>query len=165
MKASLPWLVFVFLILTSVGCENPETAKLQARLEQERDPGERARIAVKIGENLFEEISRAYQADDYESGEARLSEYLELLRQAHRELEESGRDARRKPKGFKDLEIHLRKTRRKLQALARRLPYGQRGPVEEVIAAMGEMRTALLSKLMNVDLRNRAEKEKEDERQ
>ncbi|MDA2912936.1 hypothetical protein MYX77_03065 [Acidobacteriia bacterium AH_259_A11_L15] len=154
-----------FLFVGTVGCENPETAELRARLERENDPGERAKLAVKIGENLLEEVGRTYQEGDYEAGEERLAEYLDVLRQAHQELEASGRDARRHPKGFKELEIHLRKRRRELRDLARHLPFHQRAPVEQAIAEMGEMRTALLSALMNVELQRIGGGEKEEERQ
>ncbi|MEE8200239.1 MAG: hypothetical protein V3R29_03635 [Candidatus Acidoferrales bacterium] len=165
MKVTLPSLLVVSLLMISVGCENPETAELRARLERENDPGERAKLAVKIGENLFEELGRTYQEDGYEAGEERLAEYLDVLRQAHQELEASGRDARRHPKGFKELEIHLRKSRRGLRDLARHLPFHQRAPVEQAIAEMGAMRTALLSAIMNVELQRIGGGEKEEERQ
>ncbi|MFQ5723793.1 MAG: hypothetical protein ACE5G6_04815 [Terriglobia bacterium] len=165
MKLGLLMLFLLPLLMISVGCENPETAELRARLERENDPGERAKLAVKIGENLFEEVTRTYQEGDYEAGEERLAEYLDVLRQAHQELEASGRDARRQPKGFKELEIHLRKSRRELRDLARRLPFDKRAPLEQAIAEMGEMRTALLSNLMNVELQRIGGEKREEERQ
>src|SRR3990172_8325243 len=62
-----------------------------------------------------------------------------------------GRPPRRKPKGFKHLEIHLRQSRRRLDDMARPLPYEDRRPIEEAIEDLEELRLKLLGDLMQED--------------
>lgn len=148
MNAWISILALLVLALSTIACENPDTEELKRKLAEKDDPGDRAKIAVKIGENLLEEIGQAYKERDYPQGHERLGEYVELVQQAHRELEDSGRDARRKPKGFKELEIHLRRSHRTFEELARRVPFDQRQPVRRAMNQVEELRTTLLFALM-----------------
>src|SRR3990170_1080062 len=66
-------------------------------------------------------------------------------------LVQSGRAPRRKPKGFKHLEIHLRQSRRRLDDMARPLPYEDRRPIEAAIEDLEELRLKLLDDLMQED--------------
>lgn len=104
--------------------------QLKARLARETDPAKRAKITVKIGPILLGQFTRAYSEQRYETGTAGLEEYLGYIRRAYRDLENSGRKARKKPKGFKELEIHLRQATLRLDDLAQALPYDQRAPLE-----------------------------------
>lgn len=104
--------------------------KLKTKLAREREATDRAKIAVKIGEIVLNQAAQAYLDQRYEGGAAHLGEYLGYVRRAYRDLEDSGRDARKKPKGFKELEIHLRQATLELEDLARALPYEEREPVE-----------------------------------
>jgi len=102
---------------------------LKAKLAQEQDAPDRAKIIVKLGNELLPRVQLAYQEGQYEQGEAVLAEYLGYIRSAHQDLKKSGRVARKKPKGFKDLEIHLRKSIRLLDDVARAVPYANRAPI------------------------------------
>ena len=103
-----------------------ELDKLKAKLAREDDAPNRAKITVKLGRVLLNRVRHAYQEEQYEIGEAVLAEYMGYIRTAHQDLKKTGRNARKKPKGFKDLEIHLRKSIRLLDDLARAVPYTNR---------------------------------------
>ncbi len=103
--------------------------QLKAKLAREDDAPTRAQITVKLGRELLNRTQQAYQEEQYRIGEAMLAEYLGYIRTAHQDLKKSGRNARKKPKGFKDLEIHLRKSIRLLDDLARAVPYISRAPI------------------------------------
>ncbi|MBI2956160.1 MAG: hypothetical protein HYY26_02485 [Acidobacteria bacterium] len=125
--------------------------ELQEKLSRTSSPAERAKITVKIGEELLKQAAAKYGAGAYEEGDRVLAEYVEAIRAAHQGLQDSGRDARRKPAGFKQLEIHLRKSRRKLEDMARIVPYPQRAPVEKTMEEMESIRSELLRALMRLD--------------
>lgn len=146
---SLP--IILLLAALSAGCEDPDLAKLRQKLAREDDPGDRAKITVKIGQQLLQRISKSYKRGTYEAAEEELTNYLDAIRLAYQDLQESGLDARRKPKGFKHLEIHLRKSTRKLEDIARGLPFDKRAPVEAARANLEAMRVDLLQALMKVD--------------
>lgn len=135
------------LLLGSVAAPD-NLAKLRQKLARENDPADRAKITVKVGEELLKQVAKMYKEGAYTDGEFLLDQYRKAVRAAHHDLQQSGRNARRKPKGFKHLEIHLRKTARKLQDVARQLPYHTRTPVEEAVAEMEAIRLELLGALM-----------------
>lgn len=125
-----------------------DLGKLKERLAQETDPAKRAKITVKIGEELLKQAAHKYKEEAYSDGDQLLTEYLQAIRAAHEGLQRSGRDARRSPGGFKQLEIHLREGRRKLEDIARQLPYGTRTAVEQALAEVETLRRELLAALM-----------------
>lgn len=128
-----------------------ELDKQRQRLARATDPGERAKISVKIGEELLEQLTRAYKKGATAEGERLLGDYLDTVKTAGRALLDSGRDARRRPKGFKELEIHLRKGDRKLQDVSRLLTYDQQEVFEQARKEMEALRQELLAALMRED--------------
>ena len=77
----------------------------------------------------------------------RLSEYVDAIQDAHQTMLKTGRDAHRKPKGFKDLEIALRKQVRVLDDLGHGLTFDQRDPVDKAKQQASEIRDDLLKAL------------------
>ncbi len=119
------------LALLSVPAEAADNLdRLKDRLARQEDPADRAKTTVKIGALLLDQTARAFAELRYEAGKAALEEYLGYVHRAYQDLEASGRNARKKPKGFKDLEIHLRKAALRLDDVARSVPYDERAPIE-----------------------------------
>ena len=147
-----------FALLLALGATAQDIGRLRQKLADEDDPGKRAKISVKIGAVLLKETRRLYRQDDYSGGEAKLQEYLGEIRTAYCELRESGRRARRHPRGFKEMEIHMRKSRRALTAVSRRAPMAVRQPLDRAVEALREMRSNLLRALMNIDQPPKEEK-------
>jgi len=125
-----------------------EVDKQRQRLAKANDPGERAKISVKLGDELLKRITAAYRHEDREGGEELLSEYRETILAAGQALLASGRVARRQPRGFKELEIHLRKGERALLDVGRGLVYDQKQIIDETREEMEKLRQALLAALM-----------------
>ncbi len=125
-----------------------DLAKLREKLAREPDPADRAKITVEIGDELLKQVARKFKDGADAEGESLLGEYRQAVHAAYDGLVKSGRDARRKPKGFKQLEIHLRQSRRRLDDMARPLPYEDRAPIEEAIKDLEELRLKLLGDLM-----------------
>jgi hypothetical protein len=143
------FLTLILFVPLSGGAE--DLAKLQQQLAQESDPDDRAKITVKIGRELLKQIADAFEKGEGEEAEHLLSDYRQAIRAAHEDLKDSGRDARRNPKGFKDLEIHLRKSTKKLDDLGHNLSFDERTPLDEAIAEMEAIRQELLENLMRKD--------------
>jgi hypothetical protein len=126
-------------------------AQLREKLAREDDPDDRAKITVEIGETLLQDIGKAFHQGRIAEGKKLLTEYVEAIRKANEDLKESGRDARRKPKGFKDLEIHLRRSHRELQDLGHLLTYEERAPIRKALGELEAIREELLQNLMSRD--------------
>src|SRR5215471_21650367 len=78
------------------------------RLQKERDklnritdPVDRAKTGIAISEILLTLASDAIKTNEPETVGKRLNEYVDTIKQAHQTMMKTGRDAHRKPKGFK----------------------------------------------------------------
>lgn len=142
-------LLLVTLMAGAVAAE--DLARLRRKLAQERDADDRAKITAEIGQELLKQASKLYKQGAYTDAEDMLDAYIKAIRAAHDDLRQLKVDARRKPKGFKELEIHLRRSRRKLVEIHRRVPLESRSTVHEVIAEVEAIRSQLLRALLALD--------------
>ena len=91
--------------------------------------------------------SDAVRSGEPEALEKRLNEYVDSIRDAHQTMIKTGRDAHRKPKGFKDLEIALRRQIRMLDDLGHGVTFDQREPVDKAKQEASDIRDDLLKAL------------------
>jgi hypothetical protein len=119
----------------------------RARLKAVADPIERAKSDIAISEILLSLASDAVRSGEPEVLEKRLTEYVDTIQDAHQVLVKTGRDAHRKPKGFKDLEIALRHQIRMLEDIGKSLTFDQRMPVEKAKQEASDIRDDLLKAL------------------
>ena len=122
--------------------------KLREKLKGENDPVDRAKATAKLGDELIKQMGDCYKAGANTDAEQLLEEYLKAVRAAHRGLQESGRDARRKPAGFKQLEIHLRKSARDMERIAQHAPADSREALVQAQNELSAIRSELLQALM-----------------
>src|SRR5262245_43974410 len=117
------------------------------KLKRAGDPVDRAKIDINISEILLSLVSDAVKTGEPEVVGRRLNEYMETIQDAHQTMMKTGRDAHRKPKGFKELEISLRRQIRMLDDIGRGLTFDQREPVEKAKQQASEIRDDLLKAL------------------
>jgi two-component sensor histidine kinase len=125
--------------------------ELRRKLDRERDADDRAKITVQLGAALLDHVAEAFKDGAVADGEKLLDEYVEAMRRAHEDLVKSGRDARRSPSGFKDLEIHLRRSHRELDELGHLLTFDEREPLQKAREEIEGIRREILQNLMRRD--------------
>ncbi len=135
------------LLLAGLALAN-NLEKLRQELARADDPVERAKATAKLGDELIKQMGDRYKAGANTDAEQLLEEYLKAVRAAHRGLQESGRDARRKPAGFKQLEIHLRKSAHSLERIAQHAPADSRQALVQAQDELATIRSELLQALM-----------------
>jgi hypothetical protein len=153
-------LPFLLMVIASSSCVvrtaalQPQIDKRLERLDRDReklkrtnDPVDRTKIDIDISEILLSLVSDAVKSGEPEVLEKRLSEYVETIQDAHQAMMKTGRDAHRKPKGFKELEISLRRQIRILDDIGRGLTFDQREPVEKAKQQASDIRDDLLKAL------------------
>jgi len=154
-------LLLLMLIVVAVSSCSIRTASLQGRydkrlerLQKERDklsrltdPVDRTKTDIVISEILLSLANDTIKTGEPEMLSKRLTEYIDTIRDAHQTMMKTGRDAHRKPKGFKDLEIALRRQIRMLDDLAHAVSFDQREPVEKAKQEASDMREDLLKAL------------------
>ena len=153
-------LLFILLVVVLSSCA-VRTASLQGqvdkrleRLDRERarlkvvaDPVDRTKSDIAISEILLSLASDAIRSGEPEVLEKRLAEYVDTIQDAHQAMMKTGRDAHRKPKGFKDLEIALRHQIRMLDDIGKSLTFDQRMPVDRAKQEASDIRDDLLKAL------------------
>ena len=153
-------LFILLIVLATTSCTirtaslQPQIDKRLERLDREReklrrttDGVDRTKIDINISEILLSLVSDAVKSGEPEVLGRRLDEYVDTIEDAHQAMMKTGRDAHRKPKGFKDLEISLRRQIRILDDIGRGLTFDQREPVDKARKQASDIRDDLLKAL------------------
>ena len=149
----LPLAVFVIALCSALAsaaeddARAKELARERQRFAREVDPVDRAKIGIKISDILLEDVAESLKDGQFDAMEQQLTAYTETIQTAHSGLVESGRNAQKKPEGFKELEIALRKHLRRLEDFSRVLNLQRRIPLQKAKDLAGGVRDKLLKAL------------------
>lgn len=132
----------------------PKEDKREKQLESERkkldrtkDPAARTESLVKISEITLTYVTETAKASDFSAMELYLGQYRKAMSDARDTMMSSGLDPYKKPKGYKTVELAVRKHLRTLEDTARILGLEQRKPVEETIDTVSKIRDEFLRAL------------------
>ncbi len=115
-----------------LGAKHQETEQeLLERISRESNFAKKARLQAELATLKLDQAAAAFDHDQFDSGKSLLQQYSGWIHKAWGVLEQSGRDATRKPQGFMYLDITLRENARALADLAERTPFENRAPIEE----------------------------------
>jgi hypothetical protein len=106
--------------------------ELQTQFNRENDPARKVKILTKLGDAQFALMRKETGEGNYEQALRTLEEYRDEVRTAETALKATGADAERKPGGFKQLEIYLRKGLREIDQTILAIPDDQRPPFDVV---------------------------------
>ncbi len=121
--------------------------KEQTKLKGQTDPVAFTKSQIKISGILLAFAGDAAQKGDSEVMEKRLTEYLAAIQDAHKTMMKTGRDAHKKPGGFKELEIAIRRQLILLKDIGGTLTLDERAPVEKAREQAAAIRDDLLKAL------------------
>lgn len=127
------------------GAENE--AQLEARLQRESNPVRKAKIEIRLSRFKLYRAADAFDKGDLEAANKHLEAYVEQVKSAWTTLKGSGRQAHKKPAGFKDLDIALREDARYLDDLKHHVSYMVRAPVERAAQEIDGLRNEVLKAL------------------
>jgi hypothetical protein len=116
----------------------------QKKLDRTRDPADRAESLMKIAEITLSYVGEAAKANDYLMMQLYLDQYRQAVSDARDTMMNSGFDPYKKPKGYKTVELAIRKHLRVLEDTARTLTLEQRKPVDDVIDTTSKIRDEFL---------------------
>jgi hypothetical protein len=121
--------------------------KLELRFAQETDPVRKARAFPKLGEARLNVLRGQLRDEDFAAGSKTLQQYRDEARTAFAGLKSSGIDAEKKSNGFRQLQIHLRRSIRQLADLITLLPFAEREPLETIQKELDQMERELINML------------------
>ena len=103
-----------------------------ARFKNETDPVRKARALAKLGDDQVDLAKKQLKADDEVASLHTLEQYRNEVRATVAALKGTGVDAEKKPAGFKELQISLRETIRRIDELILTLNVDKRPFFREV---------------------------------
>jgi hypothetical protein len=157
-RRKLGWLLLAAGLLTvSAAAAQDRLARMQQQFESESDAVRKARRLPRLGEMQLEQLRQLVSNGQLEKAFRTLEAYRDNVRAAHDALDESGIDAERRPRGFRQMEIHLRRSVRELSDTISRLPVERREEFEAIHAEIVEMQTSLIDMLFPRQPGRRAE--------
>ncbi len=121
--------------------------EFHARFSQETDPMHRAQMMPRLGQSEFDEITRDIDAGRLPEALAVLKEYSNEIDSAEKGLDARHIDAEKHPKGYKQLEISLRESLRRLNALLVSFTGEDQKPFLEVRQGLDELNRHLIREL------------------
>lgn len=134
-----------FLCLTVAAAD--KIAELQARFDHESNPVHRAKLLEKLGDAQFDETRRAFKADDMVTVGVVLEKYRDNVRAALEGLRKKHGDAERDPRGYRQLEIHVRRGIREVDEILLMAPEQFQPPLRIVRNDLDAMDTELIHML------------------
>src|SRR5262245_30135441 len=118
------------------------------KLKRSTDPVSKAKSGIVISEILLELTRDAARSGEMEMVNKHLNEYVSTIRDAHQTMMKTGKDAHKSPKGFRELEIALRKQINQLKDIGGALTFDEREPVEKAREEATRLREDLLKAIM-----------------
>jgi hypothetical protein len=118
-------------LFTPLAAQDRLAAEL-SRYEQETDPVRKARALTKLGDDQIDEARKQLKAGDDVASLHTLEQYRDEVQHMADALKATGIDAEKKPAGFKELQISLRESVRRIDDLILSLPVDKRPFFREV---------------------------------
>ncbi len=107
-------------------------AELRARFEREQDPVKKAKLMPALGAEEFQEIQKSVAAGNTAEALAGFRKYREEAQICAKELDSKAIDAENHPAGFKQLQLSLRQSLRRLEDVLVTLPGDDQKPFLEL---------------------------------
>jgi len=123
------------------------TAELRARFANETDPVRKAKLLGPLSEAEFRDILRDSDSEDFAGALAIFQQYRDEAQTCQKALEGKEPDPEKHPNGFKQLQISLRQSLRRLSDIIVDLPADEQKPFLEVRRDLEQMDRQLIHEL------------------
>ncbi len=122
-------------------------AKFEAQYELERDPVAKAKILAKDGHLELDQVRADLKTDREEQALSDLEHYRDEVEISVKALSTTGLSAEKHPGGFKELQISLRQTLRRVDDVIDSLPYDKRPWFQAVRSDLAKAQATLMDQL------------------
>jgi hypothetical protein len=123
------------------------TAALRSRFNAEPDPVRKAKLMPKLGEAEFRDIRKDVDESRLSDAVAVLQQYRDEAQRCANAFDAAKIDAEKHPSGFKELQISLRESLRRLNEITRGLPADEQARFLEVREDLDEINRQMIHKL------------------
>ena len=134
MKAGVIGILALAAILAKPAHTAPpqQSKDLQAQFDQEQDPVRRAKLMIRLGNQYFREARDAMKAQDNAAAAKLLGKFRDDAQTCDSQLEAHSGNPEQHPAGFKDLQIAMRQSLRRLDDMMNGLTSDEQPPFQAV---------------------------------
>jgi len=126
--------------------QNP-TADLRSRFRQETNPVQKAKLMPALGDAEFAEIRKDVEAENFSEALTLLRTYRDETQLCVKGLDSTKADAEKHPAGFKQLEISLQESLRRVDMLLPAMTRDEQAPFLDVRKDLDDMNRHLIEQL------------------
>jgi hypothetical protein len=123
------------------------TAELRSRFTHETDPVRKAKLLVPLSEAEFRDILKDEDSENFGEALAIFQQYRDEAQTCQKALEGKEPDPEKHPNGFKQLQISLRQSLRRLSDIIVDLPADEQKPFVDVRRDLEQMDRQLIHEL------------------
>jgi hypothetical protein len=123
------------------------TAELRSRFSQETNPVRKAKLLVPLGEAEFRDILKDTDSDNFGEALTIFQQYRDEAQACQKALEGKEPDPEKHPNGFKQLQISLRQSLRRLSDIIVELPADEQRPFLDVRRDLEQIDRQLIHEL------------------
>jgi hypothetical protein len=123
------------------------TEQWRTRYDHEADPAHKAKLLIPLGESEFKDAQAALASDKVPEAVEILKKYLDEAQACLKELESKYPDAQKHVGGYKELQISLRQSLRRLDSMIVGLTEDDRKPLVEIRGQLDEIDRHLIQQL------------------
>jgi hypothetical protein len=127
------------------------TEQLRARYTHETDPAHKAKLLQPLGDSEFRDAQAALAEDKYPGALEIVKQYLGEAQSCDKALEAKYPSPEKHSSGFKELQISVRESLRRLDAMIVGLSADDRTPFVEIRSQLEEMDRHLIQQLFPKD--------------
>jgi hypothetical protein len=119
----------------------------RAKFTKENDPVRKAKILIPLSDAEFRDIQKEAGADNAQGALAILRQYRDEAEASQKALEATGHDPEKHPNGFKELQISLRESIRRLDNVIGDLSGDEQKPFRDIRQELEQMDRRLIHEL------------------
>jgi len=139
--------MLVALALASAGFSQTRIEDLRQRFAQESDPVRKAKKMPQLGEAEFQEIQKDVASEQFTDALALLRQYRAEVQSCLQGLDATGANAEKHSAGFRQLQISLRESLRRLDGMIPLISPEAQAGFAETRADLNEMNRHLIEEL------------------
>jgi hypothetical protein len=139
--------VFALTLLLAAAASPDNVSDLRTRFERETDPVRKAKLMPQLGEAQFRNIRDKVHAGQFPEAVAELGHYETEAQECEHLLRSTGIDVAKHPGGFKELEISIRESLRRLNEMVHSMASDEQEPFLKAREELSEMDERLVQQL------------------
>jgi hypothetical protein len=134
-------------LIAGLWAQQDRLSQVQSRFDHETDAVHKAKLLPDLGNAEFQEVQRQVAAGNLSDAVTALEKYRDAARNCKKELDAKGVDAEKHPAGYKQLEISLRSSLRRIDDLVVGLASDEQKPFLDVRKEIQQMDRHVMQQL------------------